>query len=235
MRVSDGLGDRLEDRQESRQPVGRALAAIEQFGECVPLDQLHGEERPSVAEETQFIDRNDAGMLQLAADLRLLDEPADHIDVVAEVFAKNFHRDVAAEVGVTSPEDLAHAPACDLAVDAVAHSGIAAAVLVGSNERWLEAVVGVTQEYAGDNSRGSGECVEHAGRCRPSIDGRRPLFVLRDAAGMARESRTQMTTRTKVARGSRTQGRATFRACRGFGHCKIPQSDTERDCRLSPL
>ncbi len=47
------------------------------------LDQLHGEIRPVVGEGAQFVDRNHAGVLQLAGDLGLLDEPADQVGVIA--------------------------------------------------------------------------------------------------------------------------------------------------------
>ena len=54
------------------------------------------EERPAVGERAQLVDRHDARMLQLAADLRLLDEPADQVGVVAVVLAEHLDRDLAA-------------------------------------------------------------------------------------------------------------------------------------------
>ena len=88
------------------------------------LDQLHREEGPEVGEGAQLVDRHDAGVLELAADLGLLDEAADHVGVVAEVVAQHLEGDVAAEVGVAALEDGAHAAAGDLAVDAVADRAV---------------------------------------------------------------------------------------------------------------
>ncbi len=76
----------------------------QQARERVALDQLHREERPAVGEGAQLVDRHDPRVLELAADLGLLDEPADHVGVVAEVVAEDLDGDVAAEVGVAAPE-----------------------------------------------------------------------------------------------------------------------------------
>ena len=54
-------------------------------------------------------------MLELAADLRLLDEPADHLGLVAEWLAQHLDGQVAAQVDVAPPEHDAHAAAGDLA------------------------------------------------------------------------------------------------------------------------
>ena len=77
--VGHRLADRLEDRQEPGQVVGRRRAGREQVGQRLPLDQLHGEVRPAVGEGAQLVDRHDARVLELAADLGLLDEPADQL------------------------------------------------------------------------------------------------------------------------------------------------------------
>ena len=52
-------------------------------------------------------------MLELAADLRLLDEPADHVGLVAELLAQHLDRQVAAQVGIVPLEDHPHAAAAD--------------------------------------------------------------------------------------------------------------------------
>ena len=90
--VGHGLGDGLEDRQEPGAVVVGLLAVLQQLGKRVPLDQLHGEEGPEVGEGAQLVDRHDARMLELAADLGLLDEPAHHGGVVAEVVAESLQR-----------------------------------------------------------------------------------------------------------------------------------------------
>ena len=59
---------------------------MQQLRQGAALDQLHGEVGPAVGEGAQLVDRDDPGMLKLAADLRLLDEPADEDRVVAVLF-----------------------------------------------------------------------------------------------------------------------------------------------------
>jgi hypothetical protein len=113
--VGDGLGDRLEDAEEPRKVVGRVLAGGHQVGQGPALDQLHGEVGPGVAEGPQLVDRDDPGVLQLAADLRLLDEPADEVGLVAVGFEQDLDGEVAAKVGVAPFEDGAHAASGDLA------------------------------------------------------------------------------------------------------------------------
>ncbi len=122
MRVGDRLRDRLEDRQEPRQAVRGILAAGKKLGQRVPLDQLHAEEGPTVGEGAHFVDRHDPRVLQLAADLHLLDEPADHVAVIAEVLAQHLQGHVAADVRVVPFEHRAHAAPGDLAVDPIAQA-----------------------------------------------------------------------------------------------------------------
>ena len=50
-------------------------------------------------------------MLELAADLRLLDEPADHLGLVAVLLPQDLDGQVAAQVGIVPLEDHAHAAA----------------------------------------------------------------------------------------------------------------------------
>ena len=54
-------------------------------------------------------------MLELAADLRLLDEPPDQLGPVAVLLQEDLHGEVAAQVDVAALEDGAHAAAGDLA------------------------------------------------------------------------------------------------------------------------
>ena len=89
-----------------------------------PLTSFMREERPQVGERPQLVDRHDAGVLELAADLRFLDEPSDHVGVVAEILPEHLEGDVAAQVGVAALEHGAHAAAGDLAVDPVADRGV---------------------------------------------------------------------------------------------------------------
>ena len=73
-----------------------------------------------VAEPAELVDRDDSRVLELAADLRLLDEPADQLGVVAVLLEQDLDRQVAAQVVVTALEDGTHAAAGDLAQELIA-------------------------------------------------------------------------------------------------------------------
>ena len=164
MGVGDGLRDRLEDRQEAGQSVGRALPRLEQLGQRVSLHQLHGEKRPFVGKGAQLVNRHDAGVLELPADLCLFDKPADHVGVAAHVFAENLEGDVATEVRIAPLQDLAHAAAGDLAVDPIASRGVVA-VGWADDRRGFFADGGVAEQDARDGSDCGADRVEH--RARP--------------------------------------------------------------------
>ena len=66
--------DRLTDRLEHGQRVHRG-AGLEQGFEGVALDELHRQERPAVGEFADPVNGRDAGVLELAGDLRFVDEP----------------------------------------------------------------------------------------------------------------------------------------------------------------
>ena len=84
-----GVGHRLATCSKIARNRGRSSAGSgalgQQRGQGAALDQLHGEVGPAVGEGAQLVDRDDAGVLELAADLGLLDEPADQLGVVAVV------------------------------------------------------------------------------------------------------------------------------------------------------
>ena len=79
------------------------------------LDQLHGEVGTLVGELAQFVDRHDARVLQLAADLGLLDETPPQLGVVLVRRQQHLDGNVAAQVSIAALEDGAHAAAGDLA------------------------------------------------------------------------------------------------------------------------
>ena len=100
-----------------RGPIGGRVGAFgEDGGERLAFDQLHGEERP-VAEPADVVDRHDAGMLQLAADLGLFDEPPGDVGAVGEFLEQHLDGQVAAEVDVATAQHGPHAAAGDLAVE----------------------------------------------------------------------------------------------------------------------
>ncbi len=111
VRIGHRLADRLEDPHQPRQAVGRAGARGQQLGERPPLDQPHGDIRATVGQAPQLVDRHDPGVLQLPADLRLLDEPAHHVGLVVQGLPQHLDGQVAAQVGIVRPEHHAHAAA----------------------------------------------------------------------------------------------------------------------------
>ena len=83
VRVGHRLADLEEDPQHARLIGGRIGPRVQEIGQGAALDQLHREVGAAVGEGAQLVDRHDARMLQLAGDLRLLDEAADQLGVVA--------------------------------------------------------------------------------------------------------------------------------------------------------
>ena len=171
-----GVGHRLrdgrEDRQEPGQFVGRPRASREQVGQRLAFHQLHAEERPAVGEGAQLVDRHHARVLELAADLRLLDEAADQVGLVAEVGPQDLDGDIATQVGVSALEDGAHAAAGDLAVDAVADRRVGLGC-IGTDDR-PRGLAGrrVAQQHAGDGADALADGVEDAGAGRLERAGR---------------------------------------------------------------
>jgi hypothetical protein len=110
-----GVGHRLrhllEDRQGSGKLGTRISPLAEQGGQGPPLDQLHREIRPAVRDCPQLEDRDDSGVLQLAAYLRLLDEPAYDLGIPLVRFQKDLDREVTAQIHVTPLEDRPHVAA----------------------------------------------------------------------------------------------------------------------------
>ena len=120
VRIGHRLADRLEDREEAGPVVHAVAARLEQGGEGVALHQLHGEEGPPVVEAAQLVDGHDPRVLQLPADLGLLDESADQPRIVAVLLEQDLHGQVPAEVGVAAFQNGAHAAPGDLSQELVA-------------------------------------------------------------------------------------------------------------------
>ena len=118
--VRHRLADLLEDREEPGPVVRRVFAGLQQRGQGSAPDQLHRDIQPAVREPADLVDRDDTRVLELAADLGLLDEPADHLGVVAVLLQDDLDGQVAAEVDVPALEDRPHAAAGDLADQLVA-------------------------------------------------------------------------------------------------------------------
>ncbi len=215
-----GVGHRLRDgregRQEPGQVVGRPGAGREQVGQRLPFHQLHAEEGPAVGEGAQLVDRHHARVLELAADLRLLDEAADQVGLVTEVGPQDLDGDVAAQVGVAALEDGAHAAAGDLAVDTVADRRVGVGG-IGTDDR-PRGLAGrrVAQQHAGDGADALGDGVEDAGAGRPEGAGR-----LARRGRRAGERGPHQAIRAEPARGVGGQRRAAIRTLAFLAHGEV--------------
>ena len=180
-----GVGHRLghadEDRQEPGMVARRVGPLGQDLGQGPAFDQLHGEVGATVGEGAQLVDRDDAGVLQLAADLGLLDEPADKLGLVAVRFQKHLHGEVSAEVGVVPLEDRPHSPAGDLAEEE--HPGRARSLVghlgrAGLDDRSrVGPGFGVAEQDPRDSAQGFGQGrqgapmrgAEHDGQLMPTL------------------------------------------------------------------
>ena len=107
MGVGHGLADLLEDREEARPVFIGAPTRREQRRQGAAPDQLHRDEQPAIGEAPQLVDGDDPGVLELAADLRLLHEAADHLGMIAVLLPDHLDGEVPAQVEVASLEDRA--------------------------------------------------------------------------------------------------------------------------------
>jgi hypothetical protein len=145
--ASVGVGNRqadlFEDGEESPPAACRVRPLLQQRGERAALYELHGEVRPTVGLHAHPIHGNDAGVLQLAADLGLLHEPLQHLGVLGVLLAQHLEGDVAREIAVPALQHDADAAARDLAEDLVA---LVIGRILGGHAEYRRGVVGRVAE-----------------------------------------------------------------------------------------
>ena len=124
MGVGHGLTDLLEDREEAHPVLIGTPARREQRRQGTAPDQLHRDEQPAIGEAPQLVDGDDPGVLELAADLGLLHEAADHLGVIAVLLPDHLDGEIPAQVEVASLEDRAH-PAPGQFADQLVTRGLA--------------------------------------------------------------------------------------------------------------
>ena len=73
--------------------------------ERLALDQFHAEKQPVIDELAELVDRDDARVLQLAADLGFFDEPLDDFRVIFMGIEQDLDCEVATEVDIVALED----------------------------------------------------------------------------------------------------------------------------------
>ena len=100
--VGQRLAHLLEHLKEARQVAGRRVALLEQDRQRLAFHQLHGEVGPVVGKTTGLVDGHDAGMLQLAADLRLFQETLHGAGIVVVVFQQDLDGEFTAQFGVAA-------------------------------------------------------------------------------------------------------------------------------------
>ena len=84
----------------------------------LPFQQFHGDYGPSI-DLIDFVDRADVRVVQRGRNLGFPLETAEGLCIVGEFVGKELQRDVATELEVFRFVDHTHAPAADLADDAV--------------------------------------------------------------------------------------------------------------------
>src|SRR5687767_6232212 len=95
--IANRVTELLEDGDEPAEFAGGALALRQEVPQRVPLDELHGQEGPAVGQGAEVVYGRDAGVLQLAGDLRLDDEAGGGGGVHGRAGPEELDRDLAAE------------------------------------------------------------------------------------------------------------------------------------------
>ncbi len=114
VREGDGVADLLKNGEQNAQRVsfdrglGPLSHKVQRFLQGDPAHEFHRVIELAVLTDTQFMDRNDIGVLELAGDSRLCDETHEIIGAVP--IAHHFHRHLALDARLVSVEDRAHAP-----------------------------------------------------------------------------------------------------------------------------
>ena len=142
-----GVSDRLRHLLEHGEEVDAMRVGIESLRERPSLDQLHREARTPVRLKTEAVDRHDAGVLELAADLRFFDEPLDHVLAVEELRTQDLERNVAIEIPVAALVDDADAAPRDFPENL--ESRVLPGVLVGvaAQQDRGRLLAGIPQEH----------------------------------------------------------------------------------------
>jgi hypothetical protein len=89
------------------------------MGQGLALDQFHGQEGPTVGQDADFVDRWDAGMLQLPGDLGLRTKAPFQVGVVSVRRQQDLDGQGTVQVGIAGTQDHPHPAATDLALDPV--------------------------------------------------------------------------------------------------------------------
>jgi len=132
--------------------AGLTRAVLQHGRERLSANELHREVGTAVRLQAQAVDRHDAGVLELAADLRLLQEALHHLRIVGVPGSQHLERHTAAQVLVAPLEDDADAAARDLAEHLVA-AVLFGALLIGADAQDRRVVFRVVvQENAGADS-----------------------------------------------------------------------------------
>ena len=211
-------GQRVGDLARHRQRlVERQRALGDALGEGRPLDQLD-DQAPAPARVLQAVDRPDVRMIEGGQHLRLAPEARQALGVGAVELGEDLQRDVAVELGVARPVDLAHAAGAERRLDLVGaeagaggegHGGIS------QREQPLRQLAGVeparlrrlAQRVRGREARATvgGEPLEVLNQLTQTLAGR--------PSGRGRRGRAGSRCRGS-APGRRRRGRATTRSSR---------------------
>ena len=164
-------------------------------------------------------------MLELAANLRLFDEPADHPGLIAELFPKHLDGQVAAQVGIKPPEHDPHPSLADLAEELQSLGPVMICRLRNPERRWrgrTDPEFGAAKQYLRHPAERLGQGSQDA-RCRRAQRDKHVLpieFTRRHRAG--HRAGLQPTDRAKLARFACGPRLAAFTATIRFLHRRDP-------------
>ena len=105
------------DRARDAPAVFAPMHRVEHLGQFAALDQLHREVGLAIVVDSQLVDRNDARMVELAGNLRLLEKTPERLGAALRRLPRardDLHRQVAQEVLVPHAVDCALTAAGDL-------------------------------------------------------------------------------------------------------------------------
>jgi hypothetical protein len=141
------------------------LREIEDLEQVAAAHEAHREVDAALLVDAELVQRDDARVVELAGDARLLEEAGERdriaagraVLVLRARRARDLHRQRAAEIGVLHAVDDAHPAAADLLLEHVAVVGLLGGELLQAGARAADVVLRVRRGAVLDGLRQSGE------------------------------------------------------------------------------
>ena len=112
-------GERPRDLSTDLQRRRQRLRALDERPQRLSIDQLLDDEQLTGRRFTDFVDRDDVGVVEGGSGARLAKESLDEPRLLGPRIAHQFHGDRAVQPRVEGAEDIPHAAAADAPIDAV--------------------------------------------------------------------------------------------------------------------